>query len=552
MRFELAITILFFQKLIFSTDLADATGSDERAVIRGLSSVGTVSGITSVSVNSSSAANDYEGLLIQSGASKTLEVGNYFRWSNPYVYAIVNDGTNVYQLRSHDLSSTGYGYWTATTDGTGAGKYFLDLLISIPGTATTYNYQTGQTAETAKGLRITLTTGTNPSAVLYLPDVITALNAVAPGKSTIKSTGTSFGNIGTNNWSASVKWYTAGFSTAAAGTESSVSDPAEVAICPTQASFIFFAKMAANANISSNSQLTFKSSPVTNLDEYVSGNVGSAVTFFRANSGDSITLTFNLDGFSPSGGGGPSTQIVSILNSIKRINNEFPIAAAATPTTASVMRTLLSSFNNTIYHSLHALLNNMLALSSPNLLRFTDSTNYYVGTFAGPGNAKEFRITTPISASTTALTVIGDWYDNDGIVGKKVGNQATFVCDLINISNGNFLSASNTAAPSLSTTDTDTIFPIGPSITKPAVFLFKDTTNEYAMALYAVNGISMGVQTIGLSGVVDAHATAIAATLLSDSIFATYNATKIGVAPNEGYIGCIKPVSLKYLATGSN
>jgi hypothetical protein len=214
------------------------------------------------------------------------------------------------------------------------------------------------------------------------------------------------------------------------------------------------------------------------------------------------------------------------------------------------MSGLLTAFNSVIYTALPTFLNNMLAINNAYLPAFAGSSNYQVGVVAGPGTAEEFRITTAIAAAGTTLTIIGSWYDNQGIAGRTVGNQATLTCDLASIASGLFLTGSDVVSPALSGTSGDTIFPVGPSITKPAVFLFKDATNGYALALYTATGVSMGVQTIGGSGVVAAHATAVASQLVTDSVFAAYNGTTTG-SPTS-YVGCIKPVTLKYLTTGSN
>lgn len=538
------ISVIFFENSCSASDTADATGADERAVIRGLAPVGTISGLASIAINSSSAGNDYESLKISD--AKVSSSGEFFRWDGTYAWAIVNDGTNVYRLRTHDLTATGYGSWSGgNTDGSGAGRYFLDFLVSTPGVATTYNYQTGQSAVTGVGLRFTLTQGTSPIAVLSITDVLKALNTVAPGKTAIAANGTDFGKIGSTNWSASARWYTTGFTTPADGTETGLSTAAAVTIFPTQAAFTFSGKVPNASTV-----LTFTSNPVTLLDAYVSGSVGSPITFYNKSSGETITATFNLAGFLLTGG--PSTQIVRIINSIKRVNHQFPIAPGRTPTSASPMAGLLSAFNGAAYAMLPALLNNMLAITVAHLPSFAGSANYHVGMVAGPGNAEEFRVTTAISGAGTILTIIGDWYDNQSRAGRKVGNSATLTCDLASISSDNFLGTSNTVAPALSGISGDTIFPIGPSVTRPAVFLFRDVTNGYALALYAATGVSMGAQTIGSSGVVAAHATAIATQLTTDNIFAAYSGATTGSMPNVSYIGCIKPVSLKRFATGSD
>lgn len=535
------ILAFFIPNSCVATDLADTKGDDERAVIRGLGPVGSASGITSVSITSSVPGNDYEGMSI-SGA-KLSNQGVFFRWDGTYLWGIVNDGTNVYRLRSHDLTAAGYGSWTGgNTDGSGAGRYFLDLLIATPGVATTYNYQSGQTAAAGSGLRFTLTQGTSPIAVLSITDVFNALNAIAPAKTAIAANGTDFGAIGATNWSASARWYTTGFSTPANGTETGLSTAAAVTIHPTQAVFTFSGKTTKSSAV-----LTFNSAPVTSLDSYVVGTVGSPLVFSRTN-GDTITLAFNVDDFLPTGG--PATQIVSAINGMKRVNHQFPIAPGISSTSASPMARLLDAFNSAADALLPALLNNMLINSSAYLPAFAGSANYHAGVIAGPGNIEEFRVTTAISGAGTALTIIGDWYDNQGIAGRKVGDSATLTCDLANITVGNYLIGANVVAPALSGTSGDTIFPIGPSVTRPAVFLFRDTTNGYALALYAATGISMGAQTIGGSGVVAAHATAIATQLTTDNIFAVYNSATTGSPAS--YIGCIKPVSLKRLATGSD
>lgn len=527
-----------------TADLAYATGSDERSVIRGLGAKGTVNGIatTGMVINSAAPGNNFESMAIT--AVKVLNSGIYFRWDGSYVWAIVNDGINVYQLRSHDLTATGYGSWTGgDTDGSGAGRYFLDLLVATPGTGTAYNYQTGQSGIASSGLRFTLTQGTSPITILSITDVIQALNSIAPSKTLIAASGTIFGAIGTTNWSASAMWYTAGFVTSANGTETNLTTAAAVTIFPTTASFTFTGKAPGSP-----AALTFSSNPVSNLDNYISGTVGSPIVFYNNTNGDTISMPFDLTGFSVSGG--PTTQITNAISAIKRVNHQFPIAPGNTPSSASLMSGLLAAFNKSIYNALPPLLNSMLVTSSANLPSFAGSTNYHVGMVAAPGNAEEFRITTAIAAAGTTLTIIGNWYDNQGITGKIVGNQSTLICNLADISA--FLTTSNVVAPALSATSTDTIFPVGHSSTSPAVFLFKDPTNEYALALYTATGISMGTQTIGNAGVVAAHATAIASRLNTDNIFAAYNNLTTGLNPNVGYIGCVKPVSMLYLATGSD
>lgn len=524
-------------------DLAHASGGDERTVIRSLGAKGTVNGInsTGMAINSAAPGNNFESMAIT--AVKISNAGAYFRWDGSYVWAIVNNGTSVYQLRSHDLTDTGYGIWTGgDTDGSGAGRYFLDLLVATPGTGTTYNYKIGQPSVTDTGLRFTLTQGSNPITILSITDVIQALNSIAPSKTSIAAAGTTFGTIGATNWSASARWHTTGFTTPANGTETALNTAAAVTIFPTTASFTFTGKVPGSPTA-----LTFSSNPVSNLDNYISGTVGTPIVFYR-NNGDNITIPFDLTGFSASGG--PTTQITNTIAAIKRVNHQFPIAPGNTPSSASPMSGLLSAFNRAIYNALPALLNNMLVTNSAKLPSFAGSPNYHVGMVAAPENAEEFRITTAIAAAGTTLTIVGNWYDNQQIEGRIVGNQSTLTCNLANI--GAFLSNSNVTAPALSNTSTDTIFPIGPSNTSPAVFLFKDTTNGYALALYTATGISMGAQTIGNSGVVAAHATAIANKLNTDNIFAVYNGTTTDSNPNIGHIGCIKPVSMLYLATGNN
>lgn len=114
--------------------------------------------------------------------------------------ALVSNGTNLYWLRTH----------ASPADFSGGNQYMLHLGVDALGTATTHTYQTGATAATGVGLRLTFTNNTGAYGSLSFSQIITALSKLTKDTVLSASDETKLTTINTV-WDVTASWLSAGY-----------------------------------------------------------------------------------------------------------------------------------------------------------------------------------------------------------------------------------------------------------------------------------------------------------------------------------------------------